>query len=119
MNLFLFILSPAKRSALASLRQMSKVNPVSRASTHSPVLRSGLRFLDTHGALLVVGLSRNRIEGALRYLIGICFGIVKWHKDLPRSDDLCNAKLYAPHAPARRHHIHRIVRLKVEQLRVP
>src|SRR5258708_20941338 len=100
MNLFLFILSPASARHLLTLRQMSFVNLASRASAHSPILRSGLRFLDTHGALLVVGLSRNRIEGALRHLIGIRLRVVKRHENLPWSDDLRHSKLRTLHTPA-------------------
>src|SRR5436309_2903159 len=100
-------------------RPTSCLDSGSWAPAYAPILWSDLRPLDTHGALLVIGLARNRIEGTLRHLIGICLGVVKGHEDLTRRDDLRNAKLDAFHAPPSRNHVDVVMRLQSERLRVP
>src|SRR5579859_5725283 len=65
--------------------------------------------LDSYRALLVIGLTRDRIECALRYLIGVCFHIVERHKNLAGSDDFGHAQLHTAHPAARGDHVHLIM----------
>src|SRR2546430_16616545 len=87
MNFFLFISTLCTKRELVPLRPNSCRDSGSRASAHSPILWSDLRFLDAHGALFVIGLPRDWIESALRHSIGIRLGVVKGHEDLPGRDN--------------------------------
>ena len=62
-----------------------------------------------HGRLLVVGLTRDRIEGALGHLIGIGLRVVERHEHLSRRDGLGEAELDVAHAAAPRHDIDAIL----------
>src|SRR5215472_1882327 len=119
MNFLLFISTLCTKRELASLRPNSCPDPGSRASAHSPILWSDLRFLDAHGALFVIGLPRHWIEGALRHLIDIRFGVVKGHEDLPGRDNFRNTKLDTFHASSSRNHVDAVMRLQSERLCVP
>ena len=63
--------------------------------TASPDPESSSRAFDPHRRLLVVGLARDRIERALRDLVGVGFGVVERHEHLPGRDRLGDAQLDA------------------------
>ena len=70
--------------------------------------------LDAHGALLVVGLARDRIEGALRDLIRVALGKMKGKEDLAGSNDFRDSQLNFAHATARGDNFDAIVRAQIE-----
>src|SRR5688500_19251291 len=58
---------------------------------------------DAHGRLLVVRLARERVEGALRHLVGVRLGVVERHEHMSGRDGLGDPHFDAADASAPRH----------------